>query len=100
MIRSHKDPRKSSKARCRHSGIFLAGIQSNYCMIQILPIGIGTLNQSHFPPSLPLFQSLLPLNSGFHGLVQFVPNQLMNTMALGKSFYKIAFVLPNSLNEV
>jgi len=39
-----------------------AGIQLNNNMIQILPIGIHSLNQFQFPFSLPFLYLFLPLN--------------------------------------
>jgi hypothetical protein len=32
--------------------------------------------------------------------MHFVPNQLMNAIAPGKSFYEIVLVLPDSLDEI
>lgn len=80
------------------SGLFTKS--SNNGIEQILPIRITAFNQFQFPFSLPFFQSHLSLNSGFHTLMYFIPNQLMNTVAFGKTFHHVVFVLPYPLDEV
>lgn len=40
------------------------------------------------------------LNSRFHGPVQFMPNQMMDALAIGKSFHLAIPMLPNPLDEV
>jgi hypothetical protein len=68
-------------------------------MVQILPIQVRALDQFQFSPSFPFFQTLLPRNSRFHVLVQFVPNQLVDTVVLGESFYNVVAVFPYPLDE-
>jgi hypothetical protein len=77
-----------------------AGIQSNNFMIQILPIRISTFDQFKFPDSFPFLQPLLPLNSRLHALVQFVPNQMVDTITFGKSFHHVIPVLPYPFDEI
>jgi hypothetical protein len=69
-------------------------------MIQILPIRISTFDQFQFPDSFPFLQPLLPLNSRLHALMQFVPNQMVDTIAFGKPFYHIIPVLPYPFDEI
>jgi hypothetical protein len=69
-------------------------------MIQILPLRVRALDQFQLPLSFPFFQTLLARNSGFHVLVQFLPNQLVDTVVLGEPFYNIVSVFPYPLDEV
>jgi hypothetical protein len=76
------------------------GTQLSNGMIQVLPIRVSTFNQFQFPDSFPFLKPLLSLNGGFHALVQFVPNQLMDAVTFGKASYHIVLMLPYSLDEV
>jgi hypothetical protein len=63
-----------------------AGIQSNNRIVQIQLIRILTFDQFQFPKAFPTLSSLLSHNYGFHALMQFAPNQLMNLVMFGKPF--------------
>ena len=69
-------------------------------IVQVIPFRIGFLNQANFPSTFPFLDRFLARYRGSHIITDFIPYQLVNTVALCKSFGLIVFMLPNPLGQI
>jgi hypothetical protein len=65
----------------------------------VLPLRIHALDQPHLPGAVPILQSLLPPDSGWHGLVYLVVDEAAHTIALGEPFDQILLVQNRAANK-
>ena len=69
-------------------------------IIQVSPRRITPLNQFDLPCSIPFLDRPFSLDGTFHGFMNLVPNQPMNTVTFRESFHQVILVLPNPLGEI
>ena len=69
-------------------------------LIHIEPRRIVLLDQLNLPCPVPPFHRPFPTDGAVHGLVNLIPYQHMNAVALRESLYEASSVLPHSTYEV
>jgi hypothetical protein len=72
-------------------------------MDRVQKIDCGVNGEVIFTGATAKFQlkkGLTPFNSGFHVLVQFIPNQPMNIIPFSKSLQHVVSVLTDPFDEV
>ena len=79
-----------------------AGIQSLITnrFIKIFPFWIVLLDHFNFPRSFPFFDLFLSGNSTLCRFVDFIPNEIVDIIFLGKTINKIIFMFINSFNKI
>ena len=50
---------------------------SDYVGVEVSPRGVGLADKSDLPGSVPLFELALSADGGFHGVVHFVPDEVV-----------------------
>ncbi len=74
--------------------------ESDYVGVEVSPGGVGLADKSDFPGAVPLFELALAGDGGFHGVVHFVPDEVVYRVSLGKSIDEVILVLPDALHKV
>ena len=69
-------------------------------IIQVSPCRVTLLNQLDLPCSIPFLDRLFSQDGAFHGFMNLVPNQPVNTVTFRESFHQTILVLPEPLNEI
>jgi hypothetical protein len=80
--------------------VFLAACSTVQTIEQIVPVGIGPLNQFFLPLSLPLLHSLFSRDSITNVSVRFVVDEVMNFILPSKAFHKAIPVFTDSLEQI
>ena len=76
------------------------GSTSVNLIIQVSPCRVTLLNQLDLPCSIPFLDRLFSQDGAFHGFVNLVPNQPVNTITFRESFHQTILVLPEPLNKI
>ena len=51
--------------------------ESDYVGVEVSPRGVGLADKSDLPGAVPLFELALAGDCGFHGVVHFVPDEVV-----------------------
>jgi hypothetical protein len=83
----------------RHSraGGNLATLQD--LIIEIIPVGIAFLNESHFPRAVPFLDLFFALDRRTHVLARFEIDQVVNPILPGKAIREVMLVFVNSFYQ-
>lgn len=68
--------------------------------VEVSPRWVVGLDQIELPRSRPFLDGFFTGDGGFHGFVQLVPDEQMDTVFLGEAIDLVGPVLPDSLNKV
>ena len=72
---------------------------SIYIVIQVCPERIVLLNQLNLPCPPPPLDRLLSADGAFHQFMNLVPDEVVNSVALGKPIHQVVLVEPDSLDD-
>lgn len=66
---------------------------------EIIPIGIGLLDQPDLPGALPFLELLFAADGVFGAAMFFIPDETMDAVSPGEAFCHALAMLPDALGE-